>query len=190
MMIGTANDSKDEARMWLLVDRAVRTFAPNALEAAELQAEANKLRSLEPVTNETTAFGGGEAARAAWDAARAVEAAWGPAAWGPAAWAAAWGPAAWAAARAVEAARAARAAEAARAARAVEAAAEATWGPATWAAARAAEVARAAEAAWGPAAWAAARAAAWTAKAAWTAEAARAAAEMETIKVLQEICTL
>jgi hypothetical protein len=147
-LVGTRSTPEVERkRMYYFADRAVRLFAPKALEVAGFTKEADALRALPEIVDERTA----RAARAA-DAAADADAAHGAA------------RASRAAARA--AARASRAA-----ARAAWAAARAAWA-ADAAAAYAARAAAAADAAVNAAAWAAdaawsAAGAAWAADAAW-----------------------
>src|SRR6516165_2280351 len=82
VLAGTADDGLDETRAWMALDWLIRTYAPAWLDLAGLAAEASALRELPRITDDATA----EAARSAWDAARA-------AAWDAArasAWDAAW----------------------------------------------------------------------------------------------------
>ena len=142
--------AQDQARRWLLQETATKIFAVRALEAANLPAEADKLRACSVTDQESSNAWAAEAARAAEtaEAVRAARAA-------RAAWAARAARAAWAAETA-EAARAAEAAWAAWAARAARAA-EAAW------AVRAAWAAETAWAAWAVRAARAARAEIWDA---------------------------
>lgn len=65
MLVGTRSTREVERRRaYLLADRAVRVFAPLALDAVGLHYHAAKLRALTPVTDATTT----RAARAACDA--------------------------------------------------------------------------------------------------------------------------
>jgi hypothetical protein len=119
--------------IYAAADRAVRIYAPAALRAAGLEAEALRLEAVASINDATTAWAAAAAARAAADAARAARDAWD--AWAAAAAARAAEAAAdtaWAAARATDDAAWA-AADAARAA-----------ADAAWATARAAGVAGAA----------------------------------------------
>ena len=138
-LIGTRSTPEvEQKRMYFFADRAVRLFAPLALEAAGLTEEAETLRSLPEIVDEQTAEAATDAASVAWAAAAAASAS--------AAYAAAW-----AAARAAAAASAASAAWAADASAAWAAdAADA----AAYVAARAADAAdrTAAGAAWAQAA--------------------------------------
>jgi len=72
-LVGSRDENKEMARMFLLADRAVRVFAPLALEVAGLGSEADKLRSLPTIEDEHTAKSGvGAAHSAASAAARAA----------------------------------------------------------------------------------------------------------------------
>ena len=133
MLVGSRSTPEvEQARAFVLIDHAVRVFAPLALESAGLHDEARRLRALGAVVGEQSARAAEEAANAAEDAAWAARAAW----------------------TAKNAAWAARAATNA----AANAAEDAAW--AAGAAARAADAAaRAADAVAEKAAWDAARAA-------------------------------
>jgi hypothetical protein len=100
--VGTNTGLADEIkRAYLCADRAVRVFAPYALRAIGLDAEAMKLESLPAIVDQGTAdqacaraASAASAASAAW-AARAARAAWAESA-ASAAWAARAARAAWA----------------------------------------------------------------------------------------------
>ena len=62
----------EQERAFLCADRAVRVFAPKALDAAGMTDEAQALRDLQPVTDRKFAGVAGRAARAAVDAVRAA----------------------------------------------------------------------------------------------------------------------
>lgn len=68
-MIGTLNPALQSKRMFLAADRAVRAFAPAALDAAMLPEQAKALRSLPPIVDHGTARA---AARAAAEARAAA----------------------------------------------------------------------------------------------------------------------
>ena len=142
-LIGTRSTPEvEQKRMYFFADRAVRLFAPLALEAAGLTEEAETLRSLPEIVDEQTAEAAGTAAVYASYAASAAYAA------------SATYAAAWAAARAASAAADASAASAAWAADASAAWAADAADAAAYVAARAADAAdrTAAGAAWAQAA--------------------------------------
>ncbi len=71
--LGTAGDAAaDVRRMFILVDAAVRRWAPLALEAAGLKYHANRLRAMPPVVDGDTARAANETARDAALAASGV----------------------------------------------------------------------------------------------------------------------
>jgi hypothetical protein len=157
--------------IYAAADRAVRIYAPAALRAAGLGAEALRLEAVSVINDATTAGAAGAAAWAAWDAraaGAAGDAAWAAGAAGDAAWAA--GDAAWAA----------------WAARVAGDAGDAAWaaGAAAGAVAWVAWVARVAGDA-GDAAWAAGAAAGAVAWVAWAAGAA--ACDAETERIVAEV---
>ena len=65
----------EQERAFLCADRAVRVFAPKALDAVGMTDEAQALRDLQPVTNKMSAAVAGRDASAAVDAVRALRAA-------------------------------------------------------------------------------------------------------------------
>ena len=65
----------EQERVFLCADRAVRVFAPKALDAVGMTDEAQALRDLQPVTNKKFAAGAARAAFAAVDAVHALRAA-------------------------------------------------------------------------------------------------------------------
>ena len=65
----------EQERAFLCADRAVRVFAPKALDAAGMTDEAQALRDLQPVTNKESAHAARAGADAAVRAANAVAAA-------------------------------------------------------------------------------------------------------------------
>lgn len=77
LMVGTADDGLDEKRAFMCADRAVRVFAPLALDVAGLADEAAELRSLPEIRDAESAARLAESAArsAAWSARLAAEAA-------------------------------------------------------------------------------------------------------------------
>jgi hypothetical protein len=69
-----ASKESEQARAYLCADRAVRVFAPMALDAAGLPAEAAKMRACAPITDTASAGAARASACAAADAACAARA--------------------------------------------------------------------------------------------------------------------
>lgn len=89
--LGTnTGEADDQRRAYLCADRAVRYWAPAALEAAGLSAEAGTLRALSPIVDERTALAAEAAAKLVEDGALAMTSVSARASAGAWAWVSAW----------------------------------------------------------------------------------------------------